>query len=263
MSVSASLRTIGHPRAVPALAALLLLTGCGMNSKSRFMASTRRENGLVIILPGIEGESGFNHNIRRGLVAAGCYRALPIYNWGLPIPGVGLIVNQSSLGKKAVGKAIAKEIESYQDNYPGRPVYVIGHSGGGGIAVFVAEGMSEGRKLDGLVLLAASISNNYNVGKALAHCENGIVNFHNPGDIGLLGVGTTIIGNVDGGHGPSAGLTGFKVSHPKLFQIRVSRTMAGRSGAHEATTRPHFVSRHVAPWVLTSNWPPHPSLAGR
>jgi hypothetical protein len=247
------------------LACALLLTGCGMNTGTEFMSEVRKENGLVIILPGIEGESGFNHNIRRGLVSAGCFRAMPIYNWGLPIPGIGLIINQSSLGKKAVGQVIAKEIEQYQDSYPGRPVYVVGHSGGGGIAVFVAEGMSPGRKLDGLVLLAASISNTYNLSKALSHCKNGLVNYYNPDDVGLLGVGTTIVGTVDGGHGVSAGLSGFKSSHPRVFQVKVTSNMTLRygGGAHDAATRPGFVSRYVAPWVLTSNWPPGGAVASR
>jgi len=222
----------------------------------------REENGLVIILPGIEGESGLNHNIRRGLVAAGCYRSIPIWNWGAPFPGLGMVINQTPIGKKAVGKRIAEDIEKYQDSHPGRPVHVIGHSGGGGIAVFVAEGMSPGRKIDGLVLLAASISNDYSLGKALSHCRQGILNFHNKDDIGLLGVGTALMGNVDGGRSPSAGLTGFKSSLPRLYQIRVSRDMAGFNGAHEAPTRPKFVSRYVAPWVLTSEWPLDRSLAG-
>ena len=242
----------------------LMANGCGgMNVKSKYVSRAREENGLVVILPGIEGESGFNHNIRRGLAAAGCYRSMPIYNWGIPIPGFGLIINQSALGKKAVGTEIAKEIEKYQDKHPGRPVHVVGHSGGGGIAVFVAEGMSEGRQIDGIILLAASISNNYPLKDALAHCRDGIVNYHNPDDVGLLGFGTAIAGNVDGGRAPSAGLTGFKTNIPKLYQIHISRGMAGSSGAHEAPTRPKFVSRYISPWALSSQWPPARSLIAR
>ena len=247
-----------------ALMSALLFTGCGINAGGRFMSEERKENGLVIILPGIEGESGFNHNIRRGLVSAGCFRAMPIYNWGLPLPGIGLLVNQSALGKKAVGKTIAREIEQYQDSYPGRPVHIIGHSGGGGIAVFVAEGMSEGRTIDGLILLSASISNNYDLAGAMNHCKSGLVNYYNQNDVGLLGLGTAIVGNVDGGHAPSAGLTGLKSILPRVFQVNVTESMTRTSGggAHESATRPKFVSRYVAPWVLTSSWPPDRSLIG-
>ena len=251
--------------AIIAFCCLLSQTGCGMNESGEFMSETRKENGLIIILPGIEGESGFNRNIRRGLMSAGCFRAMPIYNWGLPVPGLGMLANQTPLGKKAVGRVIAEKIEQYQDSYPGRPVYVVGHSGGGGIAVFVAEGMSDGRQLDGIILLSASISNDYKLNKALSKCKNGLVNYHNPNDVGLLGLGTAIIGNVDGGHGPSAGLTGFKAISPKIFQIKVTHSMTSGSGggAHDSATRPAFVSRYVAPWILTSEWPPDRSLVSR
>lgn len=248
------------------LIALASLVGCGANPHSHYLGEVRKENGLVIILPGIEGESEFNHNIRRGLSAAGCFRAMPIYNWGVPIPGIGLLVNQTNvIGNRIAGANIAKMIEKYQDSYPGRPVYIIGHSGGGGVAVFAAEGMSEGRQLDGLVLLSASISASYDLAKALNNCKNGIVNFYNPADTGLLGVGTAVAGNVDGGHGPSAGLNGFKKSWPKLHQVALSRAMTSATGggAHDAATRPGFVARHVAPWVLSSQWPPDSSLMAR
>jgi pimeloyl-ACP methyl ester carboxylesterase len=242
------------------------LVGCGGEASTHYVTDVRKENGLVIILPGIEGESQFNHNIRRGLVSAGCFRAMPIYNWGVPIPGVGLLVNQTNaIGNRLAGANIARMIENYQDTYPGRPVFLIGHSGGGGVAVFAAEELAEGRTIEGLVLLSASISANYNLSKALGKCSNGVLNVYNREDTGLLGVGTTIMGNVDGGHGASAGLTGFDKPYPRLYQIEVtpSMTYVSGGGAHDAATRPAFVSAYVAPWVLSSIWPPDSRLAAR
>ncbi|HNX25952.1 MAG TPA: alpha/beta hydrolase [Phycisphaerae bacterium] len=237
----------------------MICAGCEVDAAERYMTDVRKENGLVIILPGIEGESEFNHNIRRGLVSAGSYRAMPIYNWGRPIPGLGMLLNQMDvIGNRAAGRRIAQMIEQYEDAYPGRPVYIIGHSGGGGVAVFAAEELSKDYKIDGLVLIAASISDNYNLNKALKSCRNGIVNFYNPEDAGLLGVGTTVMGNVDGGHGPSAGLNGFNKNYNNLYQVKVTESMTAASGggSHDAATRPRFVATYVAPWVLSSRWPP-------
>ncbi len=243
---------------------MLTAMGCnGIGSNMHYLTDVRKENGLVIILPGIEGESEFNHNIRRGLVSAGCYRAIPIYGWGTPIPGIGMLVNQTNfIGNRIAGANIAKMIEKYQDSYPGRPVFVIGHSGGGGVAVFTAEGMSKGRKIDGLILLSASISADYDLTKAVNNCKSGIVNFYNREDTGLLGIGTAVMGNVDGGHGPSAGLIGFTRAFPNLYQVQLTQSMtfASGGGTHDAATRPGFVSRYVAPWVLSSGWPPGQSL---
>ncbi len=234
--------------------AMLMVTaaGCGMEH-SEFTTDERLDRGLVVILPGIEGVSNLNRNIRRGLVSGGCFQALPIYSWGRPIPGVGLVLNQVDfLGNRIAGSQIAQMIVQYQDNHPGKPVHIVGHSGGGGVAVFAAEGMPEGRQIDGLVLLSASIWHGYDLTKALSRCKNGIVNFYNPEDAAMLAVGTTLLSNVDGMKGPSAGLNGFRKSFPGLYQVSIA---SYGGNPHTAVTEPGYVATFVAPWVLSSTWP--------
>ncbi|HUT57241.1 MAG TPA: hypothetical protein VNA25_05140 [Phycisphaerae bacterium] len=238
---------------------LLHLTGCGEDA-TIYATDARKANGLVVILPGIEGESEYNHDIRRGLMAGGVEYALVIRSWGVPVPVAGMIVNQTNfLGNRLAATGVAQMIAQYQDRYPGRPVYVVGHSGGGGVAVFTAEALADmtgDRKIEGLVLLSASISNNYpNTSKALAQCRQGLVNFYNPEDTALLGLGTTIAGNVDGGRAPSAGRAGFEITHPKLYDQAVSGSMSG-DDPHGSTTRVPFVSRRVVPWIKATQWPP-------
>jgi len=253
------------PSAALLLPLLSMLTvGCGYDASSSYMTPARLDEGLVIILPGIEGEGPMNRDIRRGLEMAGIRRALPIYHWGRPVPGIGMILNQMDfIGNRLAGASIAKMIEQYQAEHPDAPVYLVGHSGGGGVAVFAAEGMPEGKQVDGLVLLSASIWSGYDLTKALSRCRSGIANFYNESDIGLLGIGTTITSNVDGMRGPSAGLIGFetpkpgdseakKLAYGKLFQIPI---VGDESDPHAAATRPGFVSARVAPWVASSDWP--------
>lgn len=246
---------------ITAAIALGSVGGCGM-SNAQYMTEQRLDNGLVVILPGIEGESPMNHDIRRGLVAAGVPAALPIHSWGRPVPIAGVLLNQMDfIGNRLEGAKLARMVVEYQDAHPGRPVYLVGHSGGGGVAVFAAEAMPEGRQVDGLVLLSASISREYDVTKALQHCRQGIVNFYNRSDAGLLGVGTTVVGNVDGRRGPSAGLSGFAAAPPKLYQVEVTGGMGG--DPHAAATRSGFVSRRVAPWIVADAWPAYGGLASR
>ena len=234
------------------LAGVVWMGGCGADTK--FATEERLDRGLVVILPGIEGRSEANENIRRGLVAAGVGSALPIYSWGRPIPIAGVLLNQVDvLGNYIAGGNIARFISEYQDRHPGMPVYIVGHSGGGGVAVFAAEAMPEDRKLDGLILLSASISRSYDLTKALSRCRSGIVNFYNPDDA-LLGAGTIIMGNVDGGREPSAGRDRFTKPFPGLYQVRVDSSLSG-DDAHFAATRPSFVSTRVAPWVSERAWP--------
>ena len=250
--------------------ALLLLIGCGSNK--RFLTEERLSQGLVIILPGIEGESSNNRDIRRGLVMAKVSRALPIYSWGRPVPVAGILLNQMDvIGNRLAGAEIAKMIVRYQDSHPGKPVHIIGHSGGGGVAVFAAERLPEGREVDGLILLSPSISSGYNLTRALSRCKNGIVNFYSRADVGLLVIGTTLAGNVDGVRGPAAGALGFQrpkasddspkmLAYAKLYQVQLTDD-AMEADAHIAATRAGFVWTYVAPWVKSENWPAMPAVA--
>jgi pimeloyl-ACP methyl ester carboxylesterase len=244
---------------------LLLAIGCSENAT--YMTPERQNEGLVVILPGIEGVSQLNKDIRDGFSLAGIDYAMPIRSWGRPIPLIGMAISQVDvLGNRLAAMGLAKDIMKYQDEYPGRPVYVVGHSGGGGIAVFVAEYMDEGRQIDGVLVLSGSISKGYNLEKALGNTRQGIVNFYNPKDAGLLAVGTTIMGCVDGGHGLAAGLVSFddpkdkdsvdkKVAYAKLHQVEITSDMTLGGDTHTAVTQPAFVSIFVATWISSEHWP--------
>jgi pimeloyl-ACP methyl ester carboxylesterase len=261
-------RNLATSRSLPVAVALVSLAatvGCGAGN-AQYLTEGRKAVGLIVILPGIEGESPMNHNIRRGFERAGVQAAMPIFNWGRPIPIAGMMLNQMDvIGNRMAGARVARMVRQYQESYPDRPVYLVGHSGGGGIAVFAAESMPEDTQVEGLVLLSASISRGYDLTKALEHCRCGIVNFYNPQDVGLLAVGTTLTSTVDGVRGPSAGLEGFtgpganapvdeRYAYRKLYQFELRPGMSG-GDPHAAVTRPGFVSSYVAPWVRSENWP--------
>ena len=235
----------------------LWLVGCG-NVNEEYVVPARLERGLVIILPGIEGEGPLSYSVRQGLLDAGIEAALPIYRWGRPIPLAGPLLNQMDvLGNRLAAERIARMIVDYQDAHPGRPVHLVGHSGGGGVAVFTAEALPADRQVEGLVLLSASISSGYDLSKALAHCRKGIVNFYSKGDVGFLVVGTTVFGNVDGVRGPAAGAVGFEHPRPGLYQVgwRADMASSGHLGGHAGTTASAFVKHYVAPWIRSAHWP--------
>ncbi len=232
----------------------LSAVGCSPTNEE-YVTDARLAEGLVIILPGIEGEGANSYNIRRGLLSAGIGAALPIYRWGRPIPLAGVLLNQTDIiGNRLAGGRIARFIENYQDSHPGRPVWLIGHSGGGGIAVFAAEELEKGRQIDGLVLLSASISGNYNLTKALGHCRSGIVNFYSGRD-NILGA-TIFVGNVDGGRARSAGLGGFDKHPPRLHEVpwHSGMSASGNHGGHMDSTSPRFIAKYVAPRMMGSGW---------
>ena len=246
--------------------------GCAGSNKE-YLVPERLENGLVIILPGIEGESPLNQDIRRGLDQSGMGRALPIHSWGRPIPVAGPLINQMDfLGNRLAGHRIADMIVNYQRAHPGRPVHLVGHSGGGGVAVFATEALPEGTQVDGLVLLSASISRTYNLTKALNKTRCGIVNYYSKADVGFLVIGTILAGNVDGARGPAAGALGFttpdeddreekRLAYQKLHQVELTSELTGGGEAHSSSTHSGFIRQHVSQWIASPAWPPSPAVA--
>lgn len=248
------------------VAIFLAIAGCASTPRDRvdwdahFVNPDRSSKGLVIILPGIEGEDSANSDIRKGLDDAGVPYALAIYRWGFPVPGLGMLVNQTdTAGNRRAALELAKGILRYQTKHPGCPVFLVGHSAGGGVAVFTLEtlaDMPEARPVRGVILLSSSISADYPLAKALAMTQCGIVNGYNPQDTVLLGTGTALLGNVDGGHGDSAGRTGFYASNVKLFQFKVSVGSDAQRDPHFVMTEADRVAKHAPQWILTENWPP-------
>ena len=253
------------PAAGVALLLSLTVMGCGggqnVDMNARYVAPERAATGLVVILPGIEGQSAANQNIRRGLYDSGVSYALAIYRWGFPVPGVGMFVNQTNPAQNRNAAAeLARRIIEYQQKYPGQPVFLVGHSGGGGVAVFALEALAttpNAQPVEGAFLLSASISANYPLTSALNMTRRGIVNVHNPDDVGLLKVGTALFGNVDGGRGDSAGRVGFTRSYPKLFNRRITGAEVGVVGdPHFVATDAKLIAQRAPAWLGSKTWPP-------
>ena len=247
---------------VVAVAVLAIsLGGCDVLGNSKYVTPEREARGMIYVLPGIQGPDGHYQHVRDGLVAAGVTCAIKIHPWGCDIPGMNLLVNQTDTkDDRQWGQTIAKEIMAYQREYPGRYVAIIGQSGGGGVAVFTAESLANlgGKNIDSIVMLDASLSTDYNMSKAASKCSNGIVNFWYSKDTAMLVAGTGMFGNVDGGHGSSAGQTPITGRWPNLYQVRItSRMVKPWSDAHFADTTQAFATQYIAPWILHHTWPPY------
>ena len=249
--------------AVSALVCLLVVfaTGCARyDTDTVFTSAARVNRGLVVILPGIEGESAANRDIRKGLYDAGIPYALVIYRWGSLLPGPGgMLINQTNTDRnRKMGKELADQIAQYQQNHPGRPVFLAGHSAGGGIAVFALEelGKIEGaRPVEGAFLLSSSISADYDLTAALHMTRRGLVNVSNPEDR-LLDRGTATFGNVDGTKGDSAGRTGFRRRYPNVYERRVTAEERGVSGLpHFVATNARIIAERAPAWILSERWP--------
>ncbi len=240
-------------------------SGCVVNNLS---TTDRLKNGLVIVLPGIEGRSKYNADILKGLNDGGVPCAIEIYDWGTLVP-LGSLVNLVALERnRAEAKRIADRIVQYHQDYPDRPVHLVGHSGGAGVAVLALEALPHGCNVRSALLLAAALSPDYDLTKALSHTDAGIWNFYSDSDVGYLQVGTSLFGTIDRRHTRAAGAVGFKPArtvgstpssgqklYAKLHNVGYRPTMsdAGNRGGHAGWTKRSFVALWLAPVILATS----------
>jgi pimeloyl-ACP methyl ester carboxylesterase len=237
--------------------------------RSQVFQESLRDQGLVIILPGIEGRSILNRGVAWGLMDAGVPYALEIYDWttGYRLPLSHLRWKNRNARLAAV---IAEKICDYQDEHPGKPVYVIGHSGGGGMAVRILEALPDDHKLTKVILLAPAVAPQHDLRYAITRTEQGIVHYCSLGDVFLLGIGTLVMGTVEGIHSCSAGMVGFAPFNklqmiddrgeplPRLNEIPYQFPMAlnWNWGGHFGCVNRIFVKYEIAPHLTESQVTP-------
>ncbi len=219
----------------------------------------RLDHGLVIVLPGIEGQGRLNSRIARGLVLGGVTHAIEIYDWTY-----GRLWQLWSLRSRRrhteQATLLAGKIAAYQSEYPGRPVHLVGHSGGGAMIAYTLEALEPGRQISGGVMLVPALSPGYSLRVAVSRTERGIWNFCSHGDVLFLGLGTLVCGTTDGRHCIAAGNVGFSTKvieeataseYAALREVPYQWSMrkTGHWGGHLSVTVPEFIATHVAPLI--------------
>jgi pimeloyl-ACP methyl ester carboxylesterase len=184
-----------------------------------------------------------------------------VEDWTTGSPALMLVHLRNEGRNRSKARQIAEKIVQYQQQHPGKPVNMVGFSGGGSMICYVLEELPPGHRIDSAVLLAPAISPGYPVRDLLSRTRQGIWNFYSPLDFSLSVVGTTLVGTMDGEDTASAGAIGFaedeadaemRSGHsmmPQLHQVpfRPSMIMDGNLGGHFGPTFTRFVQVHVAP----------------
>ena len=240
--------------------AVLLTTVAGCGAGGVVMNEQHLDKGLVIVLPGIEGRSLSNASICLSLCGEQVPLAVQVYDWTAPL---GPLFNQCAYERNREAAAVlARYIADYRREHPDGRVFLIGHSGGTAIAAWAAEALPDGERVDGIIMLASSLSPGYDLTAALVRSRMGIVSFYSDHDSALLGAGTTLFGTMDRRNGESAGKVGFNgdsasySTAAKLFQVRWTPEMAktGYTGCHFSCCAGEFIAAYVAPLTTASRW---------
>jgi pimeloyl-ACP methyl ester carboxylesterase len=215
--------------------------------------------GLVMVVGGVGGFDFLGSAAKSVLPRSGLDLEVQEFTW---THGTGQVLRdlQDYRYTQLKTQELAEEVRSFRQAHAGRPVYLVGKSGGAGLVLGAAEQLPEGA-LERIILLSPAVSRDYDLRPALRSARQEMVVFYSPLDLVVLGWGTKQFGTIDRYYESSAGLSGFLIPgnlsaedarlYARLLQIRWHPHMIrqGNLGGHLGTSMPAFVAHQVAPWL--------------
>ncbi len=242
------------------LAALTAAAGCSQQMPDRAERMTR---GYVYYFDGAGGGGVVNWvgGVRQGLLDAGYGGAGEVFKWNT---GLGVVSDQEAgvEYKRSRAAEAARSIRRYASDHPGAPVTLIGLSAGTSVAVFTLEALPAGSPVESVILLGASISDDYDLTRALQRVRNRMYVFTSERDA-VLAFAVTIAGTADRRTDTlSAGLRGFRMpprpsaetraQYARLVHIRWKPefALAGNVGGHTDAVKASFVQEYIAPLIM-------------
>ena len=205
------------------------------------------QTGRVLVLPGIMNVKFHLAWFKRMIRRAYPFYEVEVQRWGTPF---GSIANlQAYERNRRTAEELARQIGKYRETHPGAMIHLVGYSGGGGLAVMVAEALEAPASIHRLILVAAAISPQYPLAdKVLPKVREFAVNYASRYDVQIR-QGTTFFGNMDGVKQPGAGGVGFSLQHPKLIQVHWRKEMLRylHLGNHWGYLSPLWQRRYLLP----------------
>jgi pimeloyl-ACP methyl ester carboxylesterase len=206
-----------------------------------------RVRGRLLILPGV-GNTQFH---LAGFVAS-AQRQLPQFDvavrtWGVPFLTIHNLRAQER--NEATAAGIAAEIAAWRRAHPHEPFYLVGYSGGGGMATLIASALPDDVGIDRLILVAPAISPDYPLAAhVLPHVREFVVNYSSHRDL-QVGWGTRTFGTIDRKSTDSAGAVGFELQDERLLELRwtVADEPFGHAGNHLAYLNPRWQAAKLLP----------------
>lgn len=174
--------------------------------------------GLVLIFPGVVNVRSQMANLAEMVNARHPGLLARVQPWGPPLRWIRNLTDVEA--NRRCASELAGEIAAYRRSEPEAIIDLVGYSGGGGFAALVVEALPDDVQIDRLVLVAAALSRSYPFEAAiLPHVREFVVCYSSPLDV-QVGIGTRVLGNVDGARSPSIGAVGPAKRHPRVIHVR-------------------------------------------
>ncbi len=190
--------------------------------------------GRIIVLPGIHNTlfhlNGFIDMARVSLPNF----EIDMRKWGVTFLGIRNL--RAAEDNNAFARDLADDISRWRRQNPNELLYLIGYSGGGGVASLVLQELPDGVVIDRLILIAPAISAEFPIDQhAREHVLEFVVNFASVKDM-QVGLGTRLFGTIDRKYEYAAGFSGFSDVSDQLAQWhwRADDHQIGHYGNHVA-----------------------------
>lgn len=216
--------------------------------------------GRIFVIGGVGGLDPLQMCAPHTLPRAGVPHTIEVFTWthGICHPLRDLQDTRYLLYQ---ADRLAAVIRAAREREPQRPIYLLGHSAGAGIALAAAEQLPPG-SLERIILLAAAVSPTFDLRGALRATRREVVCFNSTYDRFCLDWCTNLFGTVDRVYGPGAGLDGFQIPahlddegerlYRRLVQVpwRLEMVWKCTDGLHNGACMPIFLAKMVAPWLM-------------
>ena len=249
---------IGCANDAPAVAGAVVTT----QAATKPGAAASHRDTLHIHLPGIGGFRGVDRGLLRGLHDGGFDASLKPYDW--PGQDAGLAALVATQRHRAEATRIARLIADRAARRPDGRITVTAHSGGAGIITWALEQLPSDVQVDTVVLIAPALSPQYDLSRALAHVRDKVYVLYSPYDAAVLGMGTKMLGTVDGVKAEASGKVGFtmpptadRAQYDKLVQIPYQSAWIrlGNIGDHIGGMARPFARSVIAPLLSRGELP--------
>src|SRR5262249_33750158 len=182
---------------------------------SRYAATPRPDapppQAIVFVVDGVGNFGATSSSLGQAIEEAGLPLHLHTVEWS---HGYGRIFadHMDHCHARNEGRKLAEQIACSQrprPDGPPLPVYLVAHSGGSAVALAATEFLPPD-SVERMVLLAPSVSAEYDLCPALRCTRLGIDVFHSRRDLLALGIGAGILGTADRRWTAAAGRGGFR-----------------------------------------------------
>ncbi len=198
--------------------------------------------------------------VARGLAAGGVHASIELFRWSTGWRGflaIPALMSHALMQRR--GQRLAEKIVRYQQRYPDRPVDLIGYSCGAYVVLVALKSLPPDVTVRTAVLLAATVSPDYDLTVALRHISGRLVYVHSRGDWLINGLGPLLFGTADRKHALAAGTVGFRRRPAddvtdRLIRVAYNRRFArsGYLGDHFTVASSGLARDHLAAWLAGS-----------